>query len=282
MATETETTGVRQYGRDAVTRDLLVLLAVPACLVAIHALGSASLRADLALDHADPELAEFLTAAYVHATPRHLWNNVLGFLAGAPMAYMLCLRAGRRRWFHATLGSILVVVPVAVNAANYATLGLWYAGPPPTTSGFSAVVAATGGFVFVALVAWLADLYSRSTATFVGALVLLALVTTFYSVHVDALDPMLVGLLGVSAVLCLLALAVGSDLSIRADADLARHVAVRAVPVALVALLLVTFVVGLFPRETVREGMFVNVYAHGAGFVLGAAIAAGLAPLVED
>ncbi|MFC6730360.1 hypothetical protein ACFQDG_17045, partial [Natronoarchaeum mannanilyticum] len=60
-----------------------------------------------------------------------------------------------------------------------------------------------------------------------------------------------------------------------------RRVAVRAVPVALVAVLLGTFVIGLFPQQTVRDGMFVNVYAHGAGFVLGVAFAGALEPLVE-
>jgi len=293
VATENETTeeplgdgdagpARRMYSREAVARDLLVLLAIPLGLMVLHALASPEQRARLALDHADPELAEFLTAAYVHGTPLHLRNNVLGFLSAAPMAYMLCLRARRRRWFHATMAALLVAVPVAVNVLNYATLELWYAGPTPTSSGFSAVVAGTGGFVFVALLVWLRSLYSRSTATFAGALVWIALAATFYVVHADAVDPLLLGALGVSAALCALALAAGSAVPIRADADQLRRVAVRAVPVALVAVLLGAFVIGLFPRQTVRDGVFVNVYAHGAGFVFGVAVAAGLEPLTRN
>ncbi len=292
MATKNETTeeplgdgdagpASLEYSRDAVTLDLLVLLAVPLGLLVVYAFTTPAQRARLALYHADPEIAEFLTAAYVHATPIHLRNNVLGFLAGAPMAYMLCLRARRRRWFHATTAALLVAVPVAVNLANYATLRLWYAGPAPTSSGFSAVVAGVGGFVFVALLVWLRAIYSRSTATFAGALVWLALATTFYVVHADAVDPLLLGVVAVSAALCVLALAAGGAVSLRPDSGQLRGVAVRAVPVALVAVLLSTFVIGLFPQQTVRDGMFVNVYAHAAGFVLGVAFAAGLEPLVE-
>jgi hypothetical protein len=270
------------YDRDAVARDLLLLATVPLALVAVHVLGTPSLRARLALDHADPAYAEFLTAAYVHATDVHLRNNVLSFVAGSLMAYLLCLRAGRRRWFHATTVALLLVVPVVVNVGSYLTLDAWYVGPPPTTRGFSGVVSATGGFVFVALLVWLAARYSRATVTFVGALVVLALSTTLYALHADAVDPLVVGPLAISAALCLLALAVAGSVPLRSDPAVARSIAVQAVPIVLVAILLVTFVVGLFPTRIVRDGMVVNVYAHGGGFLLGGCIAGALEPLVGE
>lgn len=270
------------YTRRQVLADLGLLAVVPALLIAVHYGAPESARRALVLHHGRADPVSFLTAAYVHANGLHLRNNVLGYVAGALMAHLLCLQAGRRRWFHATLAALLVAVPVLVNVASHVLFSVRFGGPPPTTQGFSAVVAAVGGFVLVALLALLSAAYSRSVATFVGALLSLGLLTALYLSHASGIDPTLLAMIAGSGLLCVAALAVDAPHRVTADPADWRALAGEAVPVVLVAALLTSFVVGLFPEDVVRDGMVVNVYAHGAGFLLGAAFAALLVPIVPE
>lgn len=269
------------YARRRVALDLLVLAAVPALLVGVHVLASPAARFELVLQHGDPSATEFLTAAYVHASDVHLRNNVVGYVAGSLMAYLLCLEAGRRRWFHVTFATLLLALPVLVNVASHLAVGVQFPGQAAATQGFSAVVASIGGFVYVALLVLLATRYSRSTATFVGAAVFLVLLTTFYVVHADVVDPALLALVVGSGLLCIAAMAADAPRRVpTAPADW-RSVTGEAIPVLLVASLLAAFVIGLFPEEIVRDGLVVNVYAHAIGFLLGAGFAGLLEPIVE-
>lgn len=277
-----ETPRVFGYTRHTVVIDLLVVaVGIPMVLIVVHLLLPESIRTALVLQHGDPEPVEFLSAAYVHANVPHLRNNVTGYVAAIVMAYLLCLEAGRRRWFFATLGVVLVVVPVFVNLASYVTFAGAFPAAP-STRGFSAVVAATGGFVYVALLVLLRTTYSKYAATVSGAIVFLVLLVTFYVLHANVVEfPLLVGA-GASALLCLAALAVSVRGKLpRTRADW-RRLVTRAVPVVFVTTLLVTFVIGLFPRRIVVDGVLINVYAHWLGLVAGVLVSAGLEPFVTN
>ncbi len=274
--------GVFGYTRRTVALDLFVVAAVvPALLIALHLLLPESVRTALVLQHGDPDPSEFLTAAYVHSNVPHLRNNVTGYVAAIVMAYLLCLEAGRRRWFVATLGVVLVVIPVFVNLVSYVTFAGAFPAAP-STRGFSAVVAATGGFVYVSLLVLLRTAYSKETATFAGAVIFLVLLVTFYLLHVSVIEPLLLVGASASALLCLAALAV----SVRGRLPRTRagwlRLGTESVPVVLVTALLVAFVVGLFPQRVVVDGMVINVYAHWLGLVGGVTASVLLEPLVAD
>lgn len=270
------------YTRWTVAVDLLVfVVGVPALLVGVHLLVPEGLRTALVLQHGDPDPFEFLTAAYVHSNVPHLRNNVTGYVAAIVMAYLLCLEAGRRRWFVATLGVVLVVVPVFVNLVSYVTLSGAFPAAP-STRGFSAVVAATGGFVYVALLVLLRITYSKETATFAGAVIFLVLLVTFYLIHVSVVEPLLLAGASASALLCLAALAVTVRGQLPRDRAGWMRLGIESVPVVLVTALLVAFVVGLFPQRVVVDGMIINVYAHWLGLIGGVAASVLLEPIVAD
>lgn len=270
------------YTRWTVAVDLLVFaVGVPALLVGIHLLVPEGLRTALVLQHGDPDPVEFLTAAYVHSNVPHLRNNVTGYVAAIVMAYLLCLEAGRRRWFVATLGVVLVVIPIFVNLVSYVTFAGAFPAAP-STRGFSAVVAAAVGFVYVSLLVLLRTAYSKETATFAGAVIFLVLLVTFYLIHVSVVDPLLLAGASASALLCLAALAVSVRGRLPRDRTGWVRLGAESVPVVLVTALLVAFVVGLFPQRVVVDGMIINVYAHWLGLVGGVAASVLLEPIVTD
>ncbi|MCL9813891.1 hypothetical protein [Natranaeroarchaeum aerophilus] len=270
------------YTRRTVALDLFVVAAViPGLLIALHLLLPESARTALVLQHGDPDPLEFLTAAYVHSNVPHLRNNVTGYLAAIVMAYLLCLEAGRRRWFFVTFGAVLVLIPVFVNLVSYVTFAGAFPAAP-STRGFSAVVAATGGFVYVSLLVLLRTAYSTETATFAGTVVFLVLLVTFYLLHVSVIEPLLLAGASASALLCLAALAVSARGRLPRTRAGWLHLGTESVPVVLVTALLVAFVVGLFPQRVVVDGMVINVYAHWLGLVGGVAAAVLLEPIVAD
>ena len=268
------------YSRRTVVLDLLAVAAVvPALLIGLHLLVPDGVRTALVLQHGDPDPLEFLTAAYVHSSVPHLRNNVTGYVAAIVMAYLLCLEAGRRRWFLATLGVVLVVVPVFVNLVSYVTFAGAFPAAP-STRGFSAVVAATGGFVYVSLLVLLRTAYSKETATFAGAVIFLILLVTFYFLHASVVEPLLLAGASASALLCLAALAVSVRGRLPRDRSGWTRLGAESVPVVLVTALLVAFVIGLFPQRVVVDGMVINIYAHWLGLVGGVAASVLLEPLV--
>lgn len=270
------------YSRRSVVLDLLVAaVAVPLVLIGIHLFVTPEGQSALVLQHGDPDPVEFLTAAYVHSNWPHLRNNVTGYVAAIVMAYLLCLQAGRRRWFHVTVAALLVVVPIAVNLVSYAAFAPLFP-EPPSTRGFSAVVAAAGGFVYVAVLVLLRTVYSKHTATFAGAGIFLALMTAFYVVNASVVDPLLLAGVAGSGALCVLALATTARGRLPTDRDGWRTLAAEAVPIVLVTALLVAFVVGLFPSRVIVDGMVINVYAHGLGLVFGVVVSAVLERVVSD
>jgi len=270
------------YTRRTVALDLFVVAAViPGLLIALHLLLPESARTALVLQHGDPDPLEFLTAAYVHSNVPHLRNNVTGYLAAIVMAYLLCLEAGRRRWFFVTFGAVLVLIPVFVNLVSYVTFAGAFPAAP-STRGFSAVVAATAGFVYVALLVLLRTAYSTETATFAGAVIFLVLLVTFYVLHVSVIEPLLLAGASGSALLCLAALVVSARGRIPRNRAGWKRLGSESVPVALVTALLVAFVVGLFPQRVIVDGMIINVYAHWLGLVGGVAAAVLLEPVVTD
>lgn len=261
------------YRREEVACDAAAVFGVAATLLVVHYLLPESVAELLAFRHARPVPHTLLTAAYVHASDAHLFGNLTGYFTGCLMAYVLCLQAGRRRWFRRTFAALVVVLPVLVNAANYAAFALVFPGIEPVSRGFSGVTAGFGGFVFVAFLGYLATRYDRSTV-FLASLVLvsglLAEVHFIYAGRAGALVWAALGL-GVAALVAWDARVRGWRVP-RTRRGLART-ADAVVPAALVVVTLAYFVYALFPADVVTRGRIVNVFAHAAGFVLGGSLA---------
>lgn len=280
------------YPRSTVAADLAGVAAVGVLLVTLHLLLPASAHDRLAFDHAAfapvasltsdgfaslairrSQLDNLLTAAYVHAGPRHLLSNLGGYVSLAAVTYLVCLHADRRAWFRRTVPVLLVVLPVAVNLTSYALLAARFPDTSPISRGFSGVVAGFGGFLVVAVAVHLRRTYARETVFFVGLFAAALLVGELLWIYAPR-----IGLLEGGAVAVGLALSVSGIFArgyetTYGDAHY-RRVGQDLLYVGLVLALLVWLVYGLFPADPISHGTYTNVFAHGAGFVEGGLFAA--------
>jgi len=236
-------------------------------IVALHVFLPAELQARLAFDYAEFDPLTLYTSAFVHTDDGHLLGNVGGFLAAAVTAYLLCAIADRRYWFRLTFVAFLVVLPVIVNLLSYAYVTTQISGATPVSRGFSGVAAAFAGFVLAALVQALAREYSRPTARYLGLAVFLLLQFEVYVIYSGGLSVPVVGMLLVGWTLCTWGVLADDRLPVTEKPW--NEVRADAVWVVLVVALLVSSVASLFPAQVVADGSIRNVFAHGAGFLLG-------------
>lgn len=255
-----------------VAADLLAIVAVAVLLVGIHVLVPPGVRADLVLTYPAPNPFDALTAAYVHADDAHLVGNVVGYLAGAGVAYLLSLGAGERRWFHLSWLAILTVLPIAVGLTTAAVVDR-----PVTGRGFSGVVAGFAGFVLVGAGVVLHRAFGvdrQLSWQVVGALSLVVAAEILW-LATDASPPLLVGLLVVGVGLPLAALALrGVRTGGPPDRDGWVRLGGAVLVTGLVLAVVSWFVLGLFPTDLVGERGVTNVLAHYLGLVSGGLIAA--------
>lgn len=260
------------YSRSSVLADLAGVVMVGVLLVAVQFGFPTSVHDRLAFDHGAFTPVTLLTAAYVHAGPGHLLSNLGGYVSLSVVTYLVCLQADRRSWFRRTVPAFLVVLPLAVNLTSYAVLAARFPGASPVSRGFSGVVAGFGGFLLVAVAVHLRTTYSRETVFFVGLFATLLLFAELLWIYAPR-----VGLLEGGTLAVGLALAVSGILSRERGRSYGgahyQRVGQDLLYVALVLALLVWLVYGLFPADPLADGTFINVFAHGAGFVEGGLLA---------
>ncbi|MFB6304303.1 MAG: hypothetical protein ABEH47_03985 [Haloferacaceae archaeon] len=268
---------------DELALDALLVAAVPAVLVGVHYAVPADVRVRLALRHGAPTPATFLTSAYVHGSDAHLLGNLAGYAIGALYAYGLCLQARRRPWFRRTFLALVLLLPLPVNAASLAAFSLRYPGVEPVSRGFSGVVAGFAGFVLVALVGFLRSRHGARVARSVGAAVVLLLLLQVDYVYagrfrVPTVALVLAGLLVLGHGL------IGSRPVAPTLRDGLRSAPGDWVVVGLVAVVLAVLVANLFPSPStlVTGSGFTDVFAHAAGVVGGAVVAAVLGRVTRD
>ena len=249
-------------------RDLLIVGGVAALLAVIHQLVPIAGGPRLALDHRDPTVWSFLTAAFVHVDTAHLLANIAGFGASGLLAASLCQALSRDRWYVLTTVGFLTALPVAVNLSTH----LYFRSQAltPIGRGFSGVVAGYVGFVLVAYGRGLLDRHPRATAFGLlqgTVLLMLAVIGARY-----AGDQRL-------ALLSLVAIALGLTLGPiawdtrgrLADGSWQEWARGSATSVGTVVAL-VLFVWLLFPASLGRQNAVVNVVAHLMGLVWGVAL----------
>lgn len=261
--------------QDTVDRRLVVdacLLSLLAwVLVGIHVLAPSSVRAQLAFDHGAFVFWTLWTHAYVHDGWSHLLQNVGGFGVIAGVAYFLCRGLNARRWFWVSVMAFLVVLPVLVSLSSYVLLGVFAPAATPVERGFSGVVAGFAGLVFVAFLVWMNREFGLAVTQAIGQMAVLLMlweVSVIYAGWIDVRVTVLVAFgLALSWVLLLRAVS-------WRDAWGRREAWWTELQLAFgVGIVLLTVVVALFPADPVSGGTFTNIFAHGAGFVLGGLVA---------
>lgn len=252
--------------------DVAALLAVAGLLVGVHLLVPAAVREELTLHYARPDPLHALTAAYVHLDAAHLRGNVVGYLAAGGFAYLLARVAGERAWFRLSLLAYLTVLPAGVGMTT-----AWLVDAAVVGRGFSGVVAGFVGFVLVCpgvvlrrafgLPAWVGWNAVAALTVVVGAEILWVIGGTVTPA---------IGLVFVAG------LAATLGLFVRPALDPANRPAGRedwarlvgsAATVGVVAVVVSTFVVGLFPADIVGEDSVTNILGHYLGLVYGGVLA---------
>ncbi len=248
--------------------DLLVLLAVPAVLIAVFALPEAT-RRSLAFAYADPTLPTAFAAHYVHLDAGHLAGNAAGYCLLAGVGYALAVLGGARRFFLTALATFLLAFPFALSALNLAVprdaIGFGFSGINMALAGLLPLLLGTYArerfapdaslralpAVFFALVGWIALLALPVSTTGVG---LAGLAT------------------GVAGVLLALLYASSAGVPVIATVrEVARTVASRPGEgdlFAVGAVLVVGYPVVGFPSDPTGAGSVVNLYVHLLGFSL--------------
>lgn len=252
--------------------DVAALLAVAGLLLVVHWLVPPGVREGLALQYDRPDPLHALTAAYVHLDATHLRGNVTAFLVASGSAYLLARVADERRWFHLAALGFLTALPMAVGMTAAVIVG-----GGVVARGFSGVVAAFVGFVLVSpgvvlrrafgLPAWAGWNAVAALTVVVGAEILWV---------VGRSVPPAIGLvLAVGLVATLVPVvrpALDASNRPAGRQDWARLVGAAAT-VGVVAVVVSTFVVGLFPADVVNEDSVTNILGHYLGLVYGGVLA---------
>lgn len=256
-----------------VSRSTLVditLIGIVAIVVAlIHAVSTADLRAQLALDYYAPDLPSFFTSAFVHHNLTHLLNNLTGFLFAVGVAYGLSRNVDHRRWFRITLGVLILFLPVLVSLTSYSVITGFEPGIEGTSRGFSGVVGGCIGFAFTAVLIRIGN----RQEWFVSGHVAMILITgslMWLSVNYTGTVQWKVGLLAI------IGMGLGTQqllaqLPLQDSEYVWQVIAERADEI--LALVLIGFLtVKLFPADVTTDGVATNIIAHGAGLILGACL----------
>jgi len=248
--------------------DLLVLLAVPAVLLAVFSLPEPT-RRSLAFAYADPTLGSAFASHYVHFEVEHLAGNLGGYGLLAGVGYALAVLGDARRFFLTALATFLFAFPFVLSALNLAVprdaIGFGFSGINMALAGLLPLLLGTYArerfspdaslralpAVFFALVGWIAALALPLSTTGVG---LAGLAT------------------GVAGALLAVLYASSAGIPIRETArEGARVIASRPGEGDLFAVgtvLVVGYPVVGFPSDPAGAGSVVNLYVHLLGFCL--------------
>lgn len=258
-----------------------MLSSLPVLLAAIYFFVPVPIQEQIAVDHQNVRLYALFTAAYVHASTGHLVVNITGYAVAVSYAYWLCLQMDRRRWFWATTALLLIVVPVVTNAATAVLFGTYLPEVSGLSRGFSGVVGAFGGFLFVAFVIAVRDAYDGNLAQLVGVSLFLLLLVMVDLVYAGVVRPVVAAVVAVGIGVQITGYIYDRDRGFPHHRVASREDIVQLAGGLLVVAVLASLIYALFPSEFVQGGGFMNIFAHGIGFMIGGLIPAFLLSFVD-
>ncbi|MFC5134788.1 MULTISPECIES: hypothetical protein [Haloferacaceae] len=252
------------------TAEIALLSGVAGVLIVVHFFVPESLRSQFLFTYGEPTVVSAWTAAFLHDSVSHLASSVTWYAIVMGSAYALTTTWERRRPFWFAVVGCLVLAPLVTKLVDYWLLRLqWNLVADATTArGFSGVVSAFGGLLYVSLARTVTARYGyaagvATTGTIVlGALSALAITSA-------VLSP------SVAVVLCTIAaFAIGIWIvrnrpkipTWRAWAWSQRDGLLSIVVGCVVVVVLLS---QLFQVQLDETGRFVSVIAHGTGFATG-------------
>lgn len=256
--------------------DVTILSGLGGLLVAIHVLLPATLRAEFVFTYGEPSLVSPWTAAVLHDSWSHLVSNIVWYAVVTGLTYVLLAKRGRRREFWlATAGCLVVAPPVTKLVDYWVLLVQWEVVAGVTTaSGFSGVVSTFGGMLYVVLLGTVTAWYGYAAGVTTAGTVAVASLTVL-SVTSDVLSKNMGIAFAVMSVILFVIWARRED-----PLQQVRDVWIRrrdtGVLVGVGWVVVVVLISVLFQIELDANRRFVNVVAHGTGFVTGMLVMLGM------
>jgi len=256
--------------------EISILVAIPAFLTAIHFLLPASVYENLVFTFNNANPVTAWAAAYLHESPQHLYDNLVGYGTVIGFIYYLyAVELQRRRLFWTTIAVLLAVTPFITTAIDYIILyqhaGLIAASG--TSVGFSGIVSAFGGMLFTGIGGFVAAEYDAWDAVHTILLITLTALGALTTVN-SILTPTIAVLLSIGFIL--LGVQFAPVAVIRRPAQWSnylRQYAGAAAKIVVYGTVVCVLVIGMLPLDIVQNGSFVNILAHMTGFIFGAGVA---------
>ena len=250
--------------------EIAILSGVVGVLVTVHFFLPEALRSQFLFTYGEPTVVSAWTVAILHDSVSHLASSVTWYAIVMASAYALSMTWTRRRPFWFAVVGCLVLAPLVTKLGEYWLLKVqWNLVADATTArGFSGVVSAFGGLLYVSLArtATAGYGYDAGVAT-TGTIVLGALSALAFTSAM--LSP------SVAVVLCTIAaFAIGIWIirnrpkipTWRAWAWSQRD---GLLPIVVGCVVVVVLLSQLFQVQLDETGRFVSVIAHGTGFGTG-------------
>ena len=252
------------------TVEIALLSGVAGVLIVVHFFLPEPLRSQFLFTYGKPTIVSAWTAAILHDSVSHLASSVTWYAIVMASAYALSMTWTRRRPFWFAVVGCLVLAPPMTKLGEYWLLKIQWnlVADATTTRGFSGVVSALGGLLYVSLArtATAKYGYAAGVAT-TGIIVLGALSALAFTSAV--LSP------SVAVVLCaIVAFAIGIGIvSTRPKIPMwwawARSQRYELLRIGVGSAVVVVLLSQLFQVQLDETGRFVSVIAHGTGFATG-------------
>lgn len=159
--------------------ELTILAGLPGLLIAIHVLLPESLRAEFVFTYGEPSLVSAWTAAVLHDSWSHLVSNVTWYVVVVGSMYaLLAKRRCQRVFWLSAAGCVVIAPPVTKVVDQWVLLRQWDVVAEVTTaSGFSGVVSAFGGMLYVVLLGTVTVWYGYAAGVVTAGTVTVASLT---------------------------------------------------------------------------------------------------------
>ncbi|MFC7326089.1 hypothetical protein ACFQMF_16160 [Halorubrum rutilum] len=252
------------------TVEIATLSGVAGVLVAVHLFLPNPLRSQFLFTYGEPTVVSAWTAAILHDSVSHLASSVTWYVIVMASAYALTTTWERRRPFWFAVVGCLVLAPLVTKLADYWLLKLQWnlVADASTARGFSGVVSAFGGLLYVSLARTVTERYGYAAGVVTTGTIVLGALSAL-AITSAVLSP------SVAVILCTIAaFAIGIGI-VRNRAKIPTWRAWAwsqrdgLLPIVVACVVVVVLLSQLFQVQLDETGRFVSVIAHGTGFATG-------------
>lgn len=263
--------------------DVGVLISIPTILATLHFLTPDSIYTGLWFYYNDPSVVSAWTSAYTHGGNRHLLYNLVSYTLTVGIAYwLLTVFVDARRVFWITFVFLLVLTPFITTAIDYGLLYQYYELFPSDadSKGFSGIIGGLAGMTLGGIGVYIARRYGVWPG--IHSVIGVGLAAVGFLSVLHGTISALTGLLLIFGLVVIGAMYISFD-EIRSWSQIRKTGEEYNDPIVVIlgfGMIVCAFVYALIPIDVIQSGSFVNIFAHGTGFVFGTLLT-GIVAVIE-